>query len=156
MSLTVLEVSFEVANKVGGIHTVLNSKVGKMIEKTNDFYEIGPYFKEKADVEFEETQASTEMKKVFDFIKKKYGIKCYFGKWLINDTPKTILIEPGSFKENLNGIKSELWNNYKIDSMNTDFWVDEPMIWSYSVGILIEQLIEKKVLKPDIVAHFHE
>ncbi|MCD6229244.1 MAG: glycogen/starch synthase [Candidatus Diapherotrites archaeon] len=156
MSLTVLEVSFEVANKVGGIHTVLKSKVSKMIEKTDDFYEVGPYFKDKANVEFEELETSPEMKKVFDFVESKYGIKCHFGKWLINGTPKTILVEPGSFKENLNQIKNELWNNYRIDSMNTDFWVNEPLLWSYATGILIEQLVEQKVLQADIVVHFHE
>ena len=42
--LTVFEVSWEVANKVGGIHTVLSTKARSMVERLGDRYVcVGPW-----------------------------------------------------------------------------------------------------------------
>jgi len=46
------EVAFEVCNKVGGIYAVLKSKASRMAEYYRDnYFLIGPYFKEKAVLE---------------------------------------------------------------------------------------------------------
>ena len=43
-----MEVSWEVANKVGGIYTVLASKASRILNLVKDYYTIGPYTGEQS------------------------------------------------------------------------------------------------------------
>ena len=48
------EIAWEVCNQVGGIYTVIRSKVPAMVEEWGDNYcLIGPYFAQTAGIEFE-------------------------------------------------------------------------------------------------------
>ncbi|MCR9062477.1 MAG: glycogen synthase, partial [Cytophagales bacterium] len=48
------ELAWEVCNQVGGIYTVIRSKVPAMVEKWGDDYcLIGPYIPQTASIEFE-------------------------------------------------------------------------------------------------------
>lgn len=151
----VFEVSWETCNKVGGIYTVLKSKAKQMVDYySQNYYLIGPYFPENLKGEFEEQALSKELSKVFSRLEKQ-GIKCHFGKWLVKGEPKVILVDFQGFWPNLNQIKTELWEQYKIDSLGAGHDLNEPVVWSYAVGILIEEM--SRLLKgKKVVAHFHE
>ena len=150
-----LEVSWEVCNKVGGIYTVVKSKSAKMIEVYGDNYiTIGPYFASKAIGQFEEQLPDETCKVPFEELKKE-GIICHFGKWLVEGQPKAILIDFGNYMRRSNEIKREIWDFYRIDSLRASPDYDEPLVWSYAAGILIEKLSSSFVSKK-IVAHFHE
>jgi glycogen(starch) synthase len=153
---TVVEVGYEVANKVGGIYTVLASKAENMCRSAKDYYVIGPFYEKNATVEFEESQPDEGMKKVFDSLKKSQGIICRYGHWLVDGKPKCILIDPGSFRERVNDVKKELWDRFKVDSLNADWWYDEPLPWSRSAGIVVEELYRAGILGKNVIAHFHE
>ena len=77
---TVIEISYEVANKIGGIYTVLVSKIGEMERNIRDYYLMGPYYKDKSKAEFEEIEVPKNLAKIFSKIKKGYGIKCHYGR----------------------------------------------------------------------------
>ena len=48
------EIAWEVCNQVGGIYTVIRTKVPAMVEKWNeDYFLLGPYFPQRASSEFE-------------------------------------------------------------------------------------------------------
>ena len=50
------EIAWEVCNQVGGIYTVIQTKVQSMMEQWGDCYcLIGPYFQKTAAAEFEPT-----------------------------------------------------------------------------------------------------
>src|SRR3989344_2064726 len=86
-----LEVSWEVCNKVGGIFTVVKSKAAKMVEAYGEsYFLVGPYFASKAIAEFQEEMPGEFFKQAFEEL-KKYGILCHFGKWLIEGSPSVIL-----------------------------------------------------------------
>lgn len=149
------EVSWEVCNKVGGINTVLQSKALEI----ENFYKknyvlVGPYFLDKVAGQFQEEPPEEELKPVFNHLEKR-GIKCHKGKWLIQGEPSVILIDFISFWPEVNTIKRELWDNFKVDSLNAGYDFDEPVLWSYAAGILIEQLAGLHRGKKTI-AHFHE
>ncbi|MBI3034387.1 glycogen/starch synthase [Candidatus Woesearchaeota archaeon] len=152
-SLFCFEVSWEVCNKVGGIYTVVKSKAGRMIETYGErYFAIGPYFIKKALGEFEEKPAPDFLKGIFESLKKE-GIVCHYGSWLIEAEANAILIDFTGFTARTNEVKAELWNNFKIDSLHTAYFdFDEPVVWAYSVGRLIEQFSREN----RIVAHFHE
>jgi glycogen(starch) synthase len=156
LDATVIEVGYEVANKVGGIYTVLASKAEHMKRTVREYYAIGPYYEKNATVEFEEKAPPEKMGKAFDFLKKNHGMHCRFGTWLVEGKPNCILIDPREFRAKTNTIKREMWDENRIDSLNSDWWYDEPLPWSRAAGIVIEELANCGVFSHKVIAHFHE
>lgn len=159
------EVSFESGNKVGGIYTVLVSK-SKQMKKYYDgnYYAIGFYNPNTYLKEFEPSEVPENIKKVFDEL-KALGIKCLWGRWITANDTNIILVDSQEFMNakkdgvrNIDAIKKELWEEFKIDSIRMGFDYDEPLAWATAAGILIEKLIEKvDIFKgKKVVAHFHE
>ncbi|MBI4143612.1 glycogen/starch synthase, partial [Candidatus Woesearchaeota archaeon] len=145
----------EVCNKVGGIYTVVKSKAAKMAEAYgNEYYMVGPYFPSKALADFHEELPTELCKSAFEDL-KKIGIICHFGKWLSEGTPNAILIDFVNYKHRVNEIKRELWDWYKVDSLRAPLDYDEPVVWAYAAGLLIEKLLNCLGNKK-AVAHFHE
>jgi glycogen synthase len=151
------EVSWEVCNKVGGINTVITSKIEPMIKYYKEnYYAIGPYFPGRTKQnEFREKLPPAMLKDVFEKL-HKIGIICHYGEWAVEGEPKTILIDYTNYTYKLNQIKADLWVDYKIDSMGTQFHdYDEPTIWSTCAGILLQE-IKENLPDTKIVAQFHE
>ncbi|MCX6695451.1 MAG: glycogen/starch synthase [Candidatus Altiarchaeota archaeon] len=153
----VFEVSYEVCNKVGGIYAVLKSKAAYMTSRYGDgYYAIGYYDPAKARVDFDEEKAPEDVTEIFKKLESE-GIRCYYGRWLISGRPRTILVDSINYSRKINEIKTRLWEDYKVDSINSDQWFNDPVLWSHAVGILIEELAKTKHMKnKKIVAHFHE
>ena len=150
-----LEVSWEVCNKVGGIYTVVKSKSAKMVEAYGDgYFTIGPYFASKAIGQFEEELPHDACRAAFEEMKKE-GIICHCGKWLIEGRPTAILIDFVNYMSKANEIKKEMWDSYKIDSLRAPADYDEPLVWSYVAGMLIEKMLPSLGSRK-VVAHFHE
>lgn len=149
------EVSWEICNKVGGIYTVVKSKVQPTQENYENYFLVGPYFPKKAFGTFEEQAPPDEFKGAFDELKSQ-GIELHFGQWLVSGSPKTILVDFSRFAERKNSIKKDLWDWYQIDTLNTEWFdFDEPIVWATAVGRVIQKLKEVEADKR-IVAHFHE
>lgn len=149
------EVSYEVANKIGGIYTVIKSKSPEMVKYYGDnYYTIGFYNPKNAEIELIPKTVDRKLKGVFSSLEKS-GIKCYYGIWNIPSKPKTILLDVSGFMGQMNNIKAELWEKYQIDSLHSDSWFDEPVVWSYATGLLLEKMSD--VFKDGkIAAQFHE
>ncbi|MCD6367566.1 MAG: glycogen/starch synthase [Candidatus Aenigmarchaeota archaeon] len=152
MSL-IFEVSFECGNKVGGIWKVITSKSKEMKKRFgNEYFTVG-FFNPKNYVnEFSDKNPPAWLKKIFDELRKE-KIICYYGEWTEANDVQLILVDSKEFEnDNVNDIKKELWEKYKIDSLNTGNDFNTPIAWSYAVGKLLEKISRKK----DVVAHFHE
>ena len=149
------EVSWEVCNKVGGIYTVVSSKIVPINSFIKSYYLIGPYFRDKCFGEFQRETPPAFLVNVFEKLKSS-GIVCQFGKWMIDGEPHTILVEYENFSKNNNEIKAKLWEYFRIDSLGTSYYdFDEPIVWSAAVGRLLEEIsIALKDRK--IVVQFHE
>jgi glycogen(starch) synthase len=150
----VFEVSWEVCNKAGGINTVIKTKAPYMLEYYTNYFLIGPYFKDNADVELQEMETPEFLKGIFLEL-ESLGIICHYGTWEIRGEPKVILLEFQSFFAQKNSIKTKLWEAFKVDSLFASYDFDEPVIWSWCVGILLEK-IGSSLNKMKIIAHFHE
>lgn len=149
-----LEVSFEVANKVGGIYQVLKSKSGKMQEFYGENYiTIGFYNEETARSDFV-SQEDHQFQEIFEELEEKTGIKCHYGVWAIPKSPKCILVDASNLERPADEIKAELWEEYNIDSIQAGPDFDEPVRWSYAVGKLISEL--ETELEGDSVVQLHE
>ncbi|MEA1924846.1 MAG: hypothetical protein U9M95_03160 [Candidatus Altiarchaeota archaeon] len=152
------EFSWEVCNKVGGIHTVIKSKTPETIKTYHDkYFLVGPYFPDKAVTEFQEKIPPNGLHSICKKLRKE-GIVCHFGKWLIPGEPNVILFDYQGFISKNYDIKGELWESYKIDSLDSMFSdFDEPILWGVAAGRFMEELAKSRFFKDKkIVAHFHE
>lgn len=149
-----IEVSFEVANKVGGIYQVLKSKSGKMQEFYKDNYiTVGFYDEESAREDFVPRE-DHPFDSIFKELEEEIGAKFYYGVWTIPTSPRCILVDPEALKKDTDEIKTFLWEEYGIDSLGAGRDFEEPLEWSYAVGKLIEKLEE--TLEGETVVQLHE
>jgi len=148
--MILFEQSWEVCNKVGGIYTVISTKAKYIKERYKDkYFLIGPYKNNSEFIELDPPDYIKEINYQLD------GIKVHYGYWNIESKPNVFLIEFDEFfNKEKNLWKYKYWEWYKIDSLNSDFTFDEPLLWSVAVGIFLEKVDkyfnEKKIL------HAHE
>lgn len=147
------EASWEVCNKVGGIYTVVKTKAGLLKKLYPQYYLIGPYFEDKAKVEMNECPAPAFCQEAVAALKQQ-GIRCYCGKWQVRGEPSVILIDFHGLLPQKDAIKRKLWDAYQIDSLHAGWDFEEPMLWSWAVGLFLEQVVPK--LEGKAVVHAHE
>lgn len=152
----VFEVSWEVCNKVGGIFTVVQSKALQTMQQYNgNYFLVGPYFPKKAFGIFDERLPPECCRNACDELRND-GIECHFGIWLTKGNPNVVLVDFSNFAAKKNEIKRALWDSYQIDSLHTEYFdFDEPVVWSWAVGRLLECMSYSFEGKK-IVAQFHE
>jgi len=150
------EVSWEVCNKVGGIHTVLKSKIPQMMNIYGDKYcLVGPYFHDRVKGEFEELIMPDEYREGTESL-KAMGILPHYGKWLTEGNPNTLLLDFQPFFRERDNIKRQLWEHFKVDSLNSPYEFDEPVVWAWAVGVAIESFFKRYISSWKTVAIFHE
>jgi len=95
------ECSWEVANKSGGIYTVLRSKVPVTVDEFGDRYcLLGPFVQHMATIEFEEIEPKDLMAVAVSKLRSS-GINVHYGRWLVAGTPNVLLFDLGSGYHNL-------------------------------------------------------
>ncbi|MBR9681425.1 MAG: glycosyltransferase [Candidatus Altiarchaeota archaeon] len=139
------EVSFECGNKVGGIWTVISSKMAQIKKKFGDnYYAVGFFNPERSEVL--EEMPPKWLLHIFRALKKEYGINFRYGKWLEGGNTNIILVDAREFQKNhIDRIKGEMWDEFGIDSLDAGGDFDEPLAWSYAVGLLLERAAKKTV-----------
>jgi len=61
-----LEISWEVCNKIGGINTVLATKAAQMVKRYHQgYFLVGPYFSQNSKYQFEEKIPEGRLEEVF-------------------------------------------------------------------------------------------
>jgi len=147
------EISFEVCNKVGGIYTVLRTKVPTLRKHVHSYTAIGPYFPNQAHNEFTLLLTPSHLIQAFERAKSR-GVIAHYGKWNIESEPNCILIDFSQLFSQKDFFKKELWDHFGIDSLNTEFEFDEPVTFSLATGILLEEIAKESSKK--IIIHSHE
>ncbi|MFN6193831.1 MAG: glycogen/starch synthase, partial [Planctomycetota bacterium] len=130
------EISWEVCNKVGGIHTVLSSKAVTAVERYGDDYVvIGPQLL-GAGVQppFDEEPGHE------DFVAAchKIGVPLRVGRWRIPGRPRCVLVGFSGLYEQKNGILAGLWERHEVDSIAGDWDYVEPVLFSIAAAKVIE------------------
>lgn len=135
-----LEASWEVCNKVGGIYTVITSKFGMVRQEFKENYlAIGPFLGGDNST-FKETPLPENWQEIGRDLATQ-GIILHFGHWLIQDKPEAILIDWQGFSGQSNHWKGKLWEKFKLDSLGSNYYdIDQPLMWAISIGLLTKNL----------------
>lgn len=148
-----IEVSFEVANKVGGIYQVLSSKSSMMREYYGEGYiTVGKYDEDAVKDDFTERECSGPVGKLEG--KDLGGIDVYTGAWRVSGQPKCVLVDPSGMEKSVDEIKEEMYEEHGVNSINAGEDFDEPLEWAYAVGKVISALEEE--LEGETVVQLHE
>lgn len=148
-----VETSWEVCNKVGGIYTVLRSKLKEANKNFGENYLlVGPWLQENR--HFVES-TSPFLEKVTQVLNKK-GIACRTGYWDTEGKPAVILVGMQS-RYKIDELLYRLWSNFGVDSLASNYEYIEPLLFATISGEII-QTIAEQVLDPKlkVIAHFHE
>lgn len=147
------EVSWEVCNKVGGIYTVLRSKIKQVVQNLDSNYIlIGPwleqnkYFVEGSGPFFDEVRAALKAK----------NLSCRVGYWDTVGQPTVILIDFRN-RYNVDNLLYNMWIDFGVDSLKSSYDYQEPVLFATAAGEVIVTLAESFAAKNlSLVAHFHE
>jgi glycosyltransferase involved in cell wall biosynthesis len=148
-----VEASWEVANKVGGIYTVLSTKLRYAQEAFGKQYlPVGPYIGTVPD--FLESKHPPEWQSLVDALGTQ-GIQVHYGSWQIPGKPAAVLLGWDGLVGQSNAIKQRLWERFALDSLGTDFYdIDQPLLWSTAVGRFVIEL--GKLTSEPVTLHAHE
>ncbi len=154
---TLFEVSWEVCNKVGGIHTVVSTKAKTLVAKLGDDYVcIGPWLLSGgASAPSFEEESGFE-----DFCERcrALGVPVRVGRWKIPGRPRTLLVEFSGLYARKDAILAGLWERFQVDSLTGEWDYIEPVLFGHAAGLVIEQWHEERVAprRGSAVAQFHE
>lgn len=151
------ETSWEVCNKVGGIHTVISTKALTLVEKLKSNYIlIGP------DVWRDTNQNPEFLEDPLLFkswrgraVEEGLGVK--IGRWNIAGNPIVIIVDFMTFVPQKDDIFKIFWETYKLDSLSGQWDYIEPALFGYAAGKVIESFCRFHLsIRDKIVAQFHE
>ena len=151
------ETSWEVCNKVGGIHTVLSTKANSLIKELNDNYIlIGPDVCRNVEGNAEFID-DTSLYKGFKLYTAGKGLHIKIGRWNIEGKPVVFLVDFSNLFQQKNTIFSHYWEKYKLNSLSGQWDYIEPMLFGYAAARVIECYYEYYISSAhNVVAHFHE
>ncbi len=111
------EVSWEVCNKVGGIHTVVSTKASTVGRKLGDKYIlVGPDISiEGGNQEFEE---DVNLFAIWRKALYNDGIRIRVGRWKIEGSPIVVLVDFTTFFSKKDEVLAKLWERYNVDSIS--------------------------------------
>lgn len=151
------EVSWEVCNKVGGIHTVVATKALTLEKKLKDnLILIGPNLDRdgQKNIEFEE---DANLFKVWRNVLHEEGLNVKIGRWKIPGKPLVFLIDFSFLFSKKDDIFTEMWNSFQLDSISGSWDYVEAAMFGYAAGMLITSFYEFHLsFRQRVVAQFHE
>ena len=153
----VFEISWEVCNKVGGIHTVLSSKAKTAVERYHDDYIcVGPLLLTGAGQQppFDDEPGH----EAFIQSCREAGLPVRIGRWRIAGRPRCMLVGFSSLYEQKNGILAGLWERHHVDSIAGDWDYVEPVLFATAAAMVIEKWWEEHLapFHRRAVVHAHE
>ncbi|KAI6108673.1 glycosyltransferase family 3 protein [Pisolithus croceorrhizus] len=150
------ECAWEVANKVGGIYTVIKTKVPVTIAEYGDRYTlIGPLIYKTAPMEVEALEPEDPALAASLEQMRGQGVKSLYGRWLIEGAPRVLLFDTGSAFHRLDEWKGDLWNLAGIPSPPNDTETNDAILFGYLVACFLGEYVSRQV-DTAVVAHFHE
>jgi glycogen synthase len=141
------ECAWEVANKVGGIYTVIKTKVPVTVQEFGDRYcLIGPLSYKTAPMEVEAQEPTDpDLSATLDSMRAQ-GVKALYGRWLIEGAPRVLLFDTGSMYSRIDEWKGDLWNLAGIPTPPNDHETNETLVFGYLVAWFLGEVTPRQIL----------
>lgn len=140
------EISWEVCNMVGGIHTVLATRVPEVKERHGDdgYITIGPDVPRSEGVapEFRADVWDPALAELFD----DFEIGVEMGRWLVPGEPRCLLINHSSLYAQKDEILGLYWEKYELDSLFGAWDYYDPVLFAHAAGMVIEKIRDRSLL----------
>ncbi len=157
-----VEVAWEVCNQVGGIYTVIRSKVPATMPAWGGRYcLLGPYFPNMAQGEFEADDGLAVHTAADPFgaavrTMRAQGYDVQIGTWLVTGRPRVVLINPFQAYDRLAQLKTNLWQHHGIPTADHDDLQHQVVAFGHLAKVFIQHVAAEAAGQYQLLAHFHE
>lgn len=153
-----VEVAWEVCNQVGGIYTVIRSKVPVAMDYWAGRYcLVGPYVSKSITAELEPLDDVQDIFGLAAAALRKKGYHVQYAEWLVTGKPRVVLLNPNAVEDKaLNVVKYLLWKNHGITIPPDNVLINQVVAFSYLTKLFIDELILLAGEDRKMIAHFHE
>ncbi|HVG94636.1 MAG TPA: glycogen/starch synthase, partial [Planctomycetota bacterium] len=156
-NFTLFETSWEVAQKVGGIHTVIATKARGLVGRLGDRYVcVGPWT--LTDPERAVAFAEERGFEGFADSCRALGVPVRVGRWEVPGRPRTVLVDASGLNAKKDDLFKDLWDRYRVDSLFGGWDYAEPTLFGLAAATVIERWWQEFVAPRggEAVAQFHE
>ncbi|MGI4874203.1 MAG: glycosyltransferase [Janthinobacterium lividum] len=157
-----IEAAWEVCNQVGGIYTVIRSKVpATMPAWGNRYCLLGPYFPQQAQGEFEayddqQLAGMTDPYAAAVRTLRGQGMDIQIGVWLVTGRPRAVLINPFQHYHRLGELKTNLWQHHQVPAPDNDDLLHQVIAFGDLARQFVETVARQTQGQHRLLAHFHE
>jgi glycogen(starch) synthase len=153
-----LEVAWEVCNQVGGIYTVIRSKVPAIQEQWPGSYcLVGPYLHKNIGAELDLLDDVQDIMGQAAAVLRKRGYHVHYAEWLITGKPRVVLLNPKIIEDKaLNVVKYLLWKNHGISTPSSNPLINQVIAFGYLTKLFIDELVKLSGDEKHLLVHFHE
>jgi glycogen(starch) synthase len=152
-----VEVAWEVCNQVGGIYTVIRTKIPAAVDVWKGNYcLIGPYIHPNVQAEFESSDDYENPIGRAVLKMRQTGFEVYYGYWLVTGRPRVVLLSPYSVYHKMGDIKFELWDHHQISTPTNVELIDQVIGFGYLAKEFFRRLADGESTRQPLLAHFHE
>lgn len=153
-----IEVSWEVCNQVGGIYTVIRSKVPCVMEHWAGRYcLVGPYVNKNINAELEMMDDVQDVFGQAAAVLRKQGYDIHYAEWLVTGKPRVVLMNPNVIEDRvLRDVKYHLWKNHGISTANETALINQIIAFAHLTRIFFEEVIKLTERGHQLIGHFHE
>lgn len=153
-----VETSWEVCNQVGGIYTVIRSKIPVMSTQWEERYcLLGPLVDRDVSGEFDPIDDLTDpygraVKKMRD-----KGYEVMYGTWLVTGRPKTILLRISDMADKHEEIRERLEADHGVNIYHDDELQNQVISFAELTTIFLGLLAKEMAsIKKPLITQFHE
>ncbi len=152
------ECAWEVCNQVGGIYTVIRSKVPSVINKwgPENYCLLGPWFEDQASAVFDPILDPNDPILEAVNIMRGNGFDVHYGKWIISGRPRVVLFNPYSVFDKLADIKFKIWEHHGISLPADDDLLNQVISYGFLMEEFFKTMLHQKNFGYQAIAHFHE
>lgn len=151
-----MEIAWEVCNQLGGIYTVIRSKVPAMVEQWGNRYVlVGPYTENAMATEFEPAPLTGSIGQVVKQL-RELGIGAHYGRWLVSGRPHVVLLNYLDVFRNIHEIKYRLYVDHGIASPDNDELINNVIAFGEVTRMFLQMLAHRESGRRPLIAHFHE
>ena len=153
----IFETSWEVCNKVGGIYTVLSTRANSMRKLYGDnVFFIGPdvWTEQESPWFVEDKGLYTSWR---NHALRYQNLEIRAGRWDVPGKPIVFLVKFDHLFVKQNEIYAQMWENFRVDSIDAYGDYHESTMFAYVSGMTMESFYRFHHLEAqNVVAHFNE